>query len=90
MKAHSFRLLSLPVSLLVAFASFAGAIVINAPVASADVTTHTPVMGPSVLNAGQLAAWYSRHSGVAPQIPAFGGHPVGAENSSGSLTCGFA
>jgi Mannosyl-glycoprotein endo-beta-N-acetylglucosaminidase len=34
-------------------------------------------MGPSLLNAGQLAAWYFRHSGVAPQIPAFGGHPAG-------------
>jgi Mannosyl-glycoprotein endo-beta-N-acetylglucosaminidase len=77
MKAHSFRILSLPVSLLVAFASFAGAVVINARVASANVTTHTPVMGPSLLNAGQLAAWYFRHSGVAPQIPAFGGHPAG-------------
>ena len=42
--------------------------------ARADVTTHTPVMGPSLLNAKQLAAWYTRHSGVTPQIPAFGGH----------------
>jgi hypothetical protein len=77
MKAHSFRILSLPVSLLVAFASFAGAVVINARVASADVTTHTPVMGPSLLNAGQLAAWYFRHTGATPQIPAFDGHPAG-------------
>jgi hypothetical protein len=77
MKAHSFRILSLPVSLLVTFASFAGAVVINARVASADVTTHTPVMGPSLLNAGQLAAWYFRHTGATPQIPAFDGHPAG-------------
>ncbi len=45
--------------------------------AAADTTTHTPVMGPSLLTASQLAAWYYRHSGVTPQIPAFGGHPAG-------------
>jgi len=45
--------------------------------AAADTTTHTPVMGPSLLSANQLAAWYYRHSGVKPQIPAFGGHPAG-------------
>jgi Mannosyl-glycoprotein endo-beta-N-acetylglucosaminidase len=56
--------------------SFAGGIV-AAPIATAEVTTHTPVMGPSLLNANQLAAWYYRHSGVRPQIPAFDGHPAG-------------
>jgi hypothetical protein len=45
--------------------------------AAAAVTTHTPVMGPSLLSATQLAAWYYRHSGVTPLIPAFGGHPAG-------------
>jgi hypothetical protein len=43
--------------------------------APAAVTTRTPVMGPSLLSAGQLAAWYSRHHGsIAPRIPPFGGH----------------
>jgi hypothetical protein len=42
--------------------------------AAADTTTHTPVMGPSLLTAQQLAAWYHRHSTVTPQIPAFDGH----------------
>src|SRR5271154_562436 len=45
--------------------------------AAADVTTHTPVMGPSLLSANQLAAWYFRHSGTTPLIPAFDGHPAG-------------
>src|SRR5207302_6403209 len=45
--------------------------------AAADTTTHTPVMGPSLLSASQLAAWYYRHSGVTPQIPAFSGHAAG-------------
>jgi hypothetical protein len=44
--------------------------------AAADTTTHTPVMGPSLLTAQQLAAWYYRHSTVTPQIPAFDGHPA--------------
>jgi hypothetical protein len=44
---------------------------LRAPTAAADVTTKTPVMGPSLLNAQQLAAWYSRHRGSnEPQIPA--------------------
>jgi len=47
--------------------------VASAPTASADVTTHTPVMGPSLLSANDLAAWYSRHKGSnQPQIPALG------------------
>jgi hypothetical protein len=45
--------------------------------AAADVTTKTPVMGPNLLSAGQLAAWYYRHTGTTPKIPAFGGHPAG-------------
>ena len=44
--------------------------------AAAAVTTQTPVMGPSLLSAAQLAAWYQRHSGSTPKIPAFGGHPA--------------
>jgi hypothetical protein len=49
----------------------------NATDAAAATTTQTPVMGPSLLSAAQLAAWYYRHSGVTPLIPAFGGHPAG-------------
>ena len=46
------------------------------PTASAAVTTHTPVMGPSLLTASQLAHWYSLHHGsVQPRIPAFSGYP---------------
>jgi len=49
----------------------------NAGDAAAGTTTLTPVMGPSLLNANQLAAWYVRHTGATPQIPAFDGHPAG-------------
>jgi hypothetical protein len=55
----------------------AAAIVATPSVAGADTTTHTPVMGPSLLSANQLAAWYFRHSSSTPLIPAFGGHPAG-------------
>jgi len=42
------------------------------PPASAAVTTQTPVMGPPLLNAQQLAAWYWRHHGsIQPHIPIF-------------------
>ncbi len=45
-------------------------LLVPAPGASADVTTHTPVMGPSLLDAQQLAAWYHRnHGSVRPRIP---------------------
>jgi hypothetical protein len=45
--------------------------------ASAAVTTQTPVMGPSLLSASQLAYWYSLHHGtVQPRIPAFVGYPA--------------
>jgi Mannosyl-glycoprotein endo-beta-N-acetylglucosaminidase len=64
------------VAVLGALAPLAG-LVATAPGAAAAVTTQTPVMGPSLLSAAQLAAWYHRHSGVTPKIPAFGGHPAG-------------
>jgi len=39
--------------------------------AHAAVTTHTPVMGPPLLSATDLARWYSRHHGsIAPRLPA--------------------
>ena len=77
MRSRSSRVLLLVSALLVACASCFAAIATDAPAASAAVTTHTPVMGPSLLNAKQLAAWYTRHSGVAPHIPSFAGHPAG-------------
>jgi hypothetical protein len=41
--------------------------------ATAATTTRTPVMGPNLLNADQLALWYSKHHGsVQPKIPALG------------------
>jgi hypothetical protein len=49
----------------------AGVSAIDAPAVDASVTTHTPVMGPPLLNASQLAGWYYRHSGSHPRIPVF-------------------
>jgi hypothetical protein len=61
------RRVALLVALLVA--SSIGAVA-NAPSAPAAVTTRTPVMGPSLLNASQLSAWYYRHHGSnTPQLP---------------------
>ncbi len=72
----SVRRLGALVAFLLLFAP-AAAIVATPSVAAADTTTHTPVMGPSLLSANQLAAWYFRHSGTTPLIPAFDGHPAG-------------
>jgi hypothetical protein len=52
------------------------AVVSTASEAAGAVTTKTPVMGPSVLTAAQLANWYHHHSGTTPHIPAFDGHPA--------------
>jgi len=41
----------------------------TAPAAVADVTTHTPVMGPNILNANQLAAWYNHYHAGQARIP---------------------
>jgi hypothetical protein len=68
------------------FAAFAALMFVVAPLAvsvstaspaAASTTTQTPVMGPSLLSANQLAAWYFHNSGVTPLIPAFDGHPAG-------------
>jgi Mannosyl-glycoprotein endo-beta-N-acetylglucosaminidase len=40
--------------------------------ASAAVTTQTPVMGPSLLNADQLVNWYRSRGYGPPQLPALG------------------
>jgi hypothetical protein len=66
------------VALLVSLLAVSGGVGIATPQpATADVTTHTPVMGPSLLSASQLAHWYALHHGsVQPLIPAFGGYPA--------------
>jgi len=71
-RLHSIAALT---ALLFLVAPLAGSVV-NATSAAAGVTTQTPVMGPSLLSAAQLAAWYHRNSGSTPKIPAFGGHPA--------------
>jgi Mannosyl-glycoprotein endo-beta-N-acetylglucosaminidase len=64
-RAH--RISALFASLLLA----ACGLVANAAPAGAAVTTHTPVMGPNLLTAAQLASWYHRHNGSnQPRIPA--------------------
>jgi hypothetical protein len=69
MNARFARLAAVLAVLIVALASFV--VVANTPGASADVTTHTPVLGPSLLNAQQLAEWYDQnHGSVQPRIPA--------------------
>jgi hypothetical protein len=51
-----------------------GSLFVGAPrTAHAATTTMTPVMGPNILNADQLALWYSkRHGSVQPRLPALG------------------
>jgi hypothetical protein len=66
MTPRSARLVAVFTVLMVASAS----IVATAPAAAADVTTHTPVMGPSLLTAPQLANWYGQnHGSNQPRIP---------------------
>ena len=72
-RLHSIAALT---ALFFAIAPLVGSVA-DASDAAATVTTQTPVMGPSLLTAGQLAAWYHRHSGSTPKIPAFDGHPAG-------------
>jgi hypothetical protein len=68
------RSVALLVAMLLASVMFGAATPTSA---SAAVTTHTPVMGPSLLSASQLAHWYALHHGTTqPRIPAFGGHPA--------------
>jgi hypothetical protein len=62
-------------ALLVALSTFA--VATTSGVASAAPTTHTPVMGPPLLTAKQLSAWYFNHSSTTPLIPSFDGHPAG-------------
>src|SRR4051794_29926379 len=67
MKRGSSRPIVLLVAILTAFAAW----LVTAPPAAPAVTTHTPVMGPSLMSAAQLKAWYSRHSSVHPRIPIY-------------------
>lgn len=46
-----------------------GLIAFDAPTATAAPTTKTPVMGPSLLNASQLAAWYKQRAGTGAKLP---------------------
>jgi hypothetical protein len=71
-RARRARVLAAPLVVLLAAASFAfGGAIVGARPAGAAATTQTPVMGPSLLNADQLALWYSkRHGTVQPKIPA--------------------
>src|SRR5689334_19052469 len=41
--------------------------------AGATVTSQTPVMGPNILTAAQLAAWYNSVGHAAPQLPTLPG-----------------
>src|SRR4051794_35604296 len=67
------RLFSRRIALFVAaLLACASLVVAHAPTASAAPTTSTPVMGPSLLTGAQLGAWYRRHAGRTPQIPALG------------------
>jgi hypothetical protein len=47
-------------------------IALDSPSASAAPTTKTPVMGPSLLNASQLAAWYTSQAGTGAKLPTLG------------------
>jgi hypothetical protein len=76
-RRRSHRIVAFAASLFVLVSGLGATIVATATEAGADTTTHTPVMGPSLLTANQLAAWYHRHSSVTPRIPAFDGHAAG-------------
>ena len=52
--------------------SLTGAVVTSAvspQVAAAAVTTRTPVMGPNLLNAAQLASWFNAMHSAPPNVP---------------------
>ena len=67
--------LVLTTALVVALSSVAAVLATTAsqPAVAATVTTHTPVMGPNLLSAPQLARWYnSVRDGIKPKVPALG------------------
>jgi hypothetical protein len=64
----------LPTVIAVALSPFFSALIsttmASTPAAAATVTTHTPVMGPNLLSANQLARWYnSVRDGIPPKVP---------------------
>ena len=60
------RAILLPTVIAVALSPFFSALIAttlaSTPAAAATVTTHTPVMGPNLLSANQLARWYNSES----------------------------
>ena len=67
------RALILPTVLAVVLSSFAAVFATTASdsALAATVTTRTPVMGPNLLSASQLARWYnSVRGGIPPKVPA--------------------
>ena len=66
------RLLPVLGAIAIAFSSLTAAIVSSVAdpsVAGATVTTHTPVMGPNLLNASQLASWFRAMHDAPPKVP---------------------
>jgi hypothetical protein len=66
------RLFSALGAFVLACTSLTGAVVSSAvspQVAGATVTTHTPVMGPNLLNASQLARWFNSAHSSPPNVP---------------------
>src|SRR5215813_9312932 len=52
-------------------AAFTAVTIASLPAGAATVTTRTPVMGPNLLSASQLARWYnSVRDGIPPKVPA--------------------
>jgi hypothetical protein len=49
-----------------------GLVALDASEATAAPTTKTPVMGPSILTAAQLAAWYKSEAGTGAKLPSLG------------------
>ena len=66
------RFLTVLSAFALACTSLTGAVVSSAVspgVAGATVTTHTPVMGPNLLNASQLARWFHSMHSSPPNVP---------------------
>jgi hypothetical protein len=68
------RSLLLATALAVVCSLFAAANVLvpSRAAAAATATTRTPVMGPNLLNASQLARWYNSKKDAPPKVPSLG------------------
>src|SRR6186713_2504851 len=53
-------------------AALGSAVLTPLPAAADSVTTRTPVMGPNLLSASQLARWYHAEHGSPPKVPSLG------------------